>query len=197
MKKTKDALALVLSSLFTPPLVAALAIFVIVIFYSHGYPKAIAWTFISVFLLIGPASICILISYYLGTIKDLNLSEREERLRPLSLSLLGAMIGTMIMLSREVPSPLLLAGFTLISELVVVIFITLFWKISMHTLTISAITTLLVLIFNGWLAMLYLLIFPVAWARIYRKRHTLAQVSAGALVGAATALLVFTLFQPR
>jgi membrane-associated phospholipid phosphatase len=171
------------------------AIFGIADYYTAGYSKALAWTFISILLLIGPASLYVLFGYLTGHVTDINLSERDERLRPLALALTGAVIGTIFLFKKEAPTPIILVGVTLICELTVVILITLFWKISLHSLTLSSVITLFLLFFTGYAAFLYLLLIPVAWARIWRKRHTLNQTLMGAAAGAIIAFAVFALFE--
>ena len=57
------------------------------------------------------------------------------------------------------------------------------WKISAHTMGASG--PLAALCFAaGWHSLLFLpLIILIGWSRLHRKVHTLAQVTAGVLVG--------------
>jgi len=65
------------------------------------------------------------------------------------------------------------------------------WKISVHTAGVAGPTTALLLIGGREAALLYLLLAPVAWARYELREHTPAQLAAGAIVAAASTLLVF------
>jgi len=57
------------------------------------------------------------------------------------------------------------------------------WKISAHTMGASGPFAALCFA-AGWQSLLFLpLIVLIGWGRIFRKVHTLAQVTAGALVG--------------
>jgi membrane-associated phospholipid phosphatase len=70
--------------------------------------------------------------------------------------------------------------------------VTAFWKISIHTTAISALSIFLVALF-GWQVSLTLLMVPlVAWARVRTHSHTLRQTIGGALVGAVFMLVVFS-----
>lgn len=190
----KDRLAFFISAIFTPPLVVTLAILAIAVYYSDRYELFWLWAFAGILLLIGPATIYVYFAYKKGAVSDINMSEREERLRPLIISLIGAIIVMWVLMDRDAPKPLILLGMTLVSELVIIIFVTVFWKISLHALTYSSAVTLLVYLFNPLAAILYVFLLPIGWARIYRKRHTLLQVVAGSLVGIIVVLAIFLLF---
>ncbi len=61
------------------------------------------------------------------------------------------------------------------------------WKISGHTCTFTAITTIMSMA-NGWFAALYLIIPVISWSRLKLKAHTKAQVIVGMLIGFFTPL---------
>lgn len=193
-KGLKDRWAFIISAVFTPPLVVALAILAIAFYYSDRYELFWMWAIIGIFLLIGPASLYVYLAYKRGKVSDINLSEREERLRPLVISLIGAMAVTWVLLNRDAPKPLVLIAITLLSELVIIIFVTVFWKISLHALAYSSAVTLLAYLYSPYAVILYGFLIPIGWARIYRKRHTFLQVLAGSFMGLFTALAIFLLF---
>lgn len=193
-KGLKEKLAYAISAAFTPPLVISIAILAISIYYSDRYQYYWLWAIVGVMLLIGPASIYVYMAYRKGKVTDINLSDREERLRPLIIALIGAMAMTLVLLERSAPKPLTLLSLTLVCELIIIIFVTVFWKISLHALAFSSTITLLAYLYSYYAIFLYVFLVPIGWARIYRKRHTLLQVVAGSVVGVVTALAVFMLF---
>ncbi|MFQ5341847.1 MAG: hypothetical protein ACE5F6_09920 [Anaerolineae bacterium] len=67
-----------------------------------------------------------------------------------------------------------------------------FWKVSLHMVSVSGFSTVLVYVFGpgAWWAFLSLPL--VAWARLYRKKHTPAQLLAGAIGGILITAAVFT-----
>jgi membrane-associated phospholipid phosphatase len=92
-------------------------------------------------------------------------------------------------------APQLLFGISLATffQLLLILTITLHWKISVHT-TAAASFTVLMYSLTGIAALpLMGLILLVAWARIRLKRHTLAQTIAGALLGSLTMIIALTL----
>lgn len=74
---------------------------------------------------------------------------------------------------------------------VVVLLVTLFWRISIHMAGFTGPITALILVFGIHYSLLYLLAIPLAWARTELKAHTLPQVVLGAAVGAITTTIVY------
>ncbi len=71
--------------------------------------------------------------------------------------------------------------------------ITTVWKISIHCAVAGASVTILALLFGPALLPAYLLVAVTAWSRVKLKDHTNAQVIAGALLGAAAALVTYAI----
>ena len=68
-----------------------------------------------------------------------------------------------------------------------------FWKISLHMVGVSGFATLLTYVFGPAAAWTFLSLPLVAWARLYRRKHTPAQLVAGAVGGALITLGVLYL----
>ena len=66
-----------------------------------------------------------------------------------------------------------------------------FWKISLHMVGVSGFVTALIFVFGPIAAIGYVALPVVAWARLYRRKHTVPQLIAGALGGAFITALVF------
>ena len=81
-----------------------------------------------------------------------------------------------------------------LAAIVIFMVINLFWKISLHTAFVAAAATLLIIVYNPVGAWTLVLVPLVAWARIEMKLHSPAQVTSGALLAAAIALIVFWCF---
>ena len=69
--------------------------------------------------------------------------------------------------------------------------ITLVWKVSVHAAVMAGAATVLTLVFGPPMALTVVFVLAVAWARVAKGDHTLAQVLVGALVGGAVAYLTF------
>jgi hypothetical protein len=69
-----------------------------------------------------------------------------------------------------------------------------FWKISLYMVGIGGFSTALVFVFGAPALIAFLSLPLVAWARWQRRKHTPAQLAAGALAGALITALVFGWF---
>ena len=69
------------------------------------------------------------------------------------------------------------------------------WKISFHSSVATGCVTVLVMLVNPQLGWLFLLVPLIAWARVYRKRHTLLQTVVGAVLAVGNTALVLHLAQ--
>lgn len=132
-----------------------------------------------------------------GRISDWHISNREERKWPLVFGMLYAASGFVIF--RLLSGPRILQACLLsgLAMSLIVLFITSFWKISLHLLGNASLVTILYLAFDlaplgpaSLIMALYLL--AVALSRLLVKAHTPAQVIAGALMGGAVTWLIFT-----
>ena len=124
-----------------------------------------------------------------GQVSDLDVTLREERQKPFLAALSGAALawGALYMLA----APPLLVHFAAAHTLVIgmVLGITLYWKISVHSAGAAAVATLVLTILESKsLAVMPVLL--VAWSRLYLGRHTLPQVLAGGILGATVFALL-------
>lgn len=123
----------------------------------------------------------------LEKISDLEVTKRSERplfLFIILLTLVGAVFFSYLW-GNDLVFKLYLISLVLT---LVLSGITLFYKISLHT----AFNTFLLAVFNylyifkfGWV---FSLLIPIAWSRWELKKHTLAQVAWGVIVGALVSL---------
>jgi membrane-associated phospholipid phosphatase len=124
---------------------------------------------------------------------DIHLPRRQERLRPLLLAAASGAVAALLLDATGAPSLLVRFAAATAVQTALVLVITLRWKISMHAAAVTALAVLAWVLYGApglWLA---LLIPVVAWARLRLRRHTPAQVLAGALSGAAVFGLLLTL----
>ena len=121
----------------------------------------------------------------IGKVSDLLVTRRNERKGVILLSLLGYMIGAFIMYKIGINLFFYVSILYIINSLIILL-ITLFYKISIHVSVLTSIATFLTEVFGLKFSFLYLLAFLVAWARVKAKEHTVDQV--------VSALLLFTLF---
>ncbi len=180
-----NAIARLLSDIFNPALVMVGLTIGVVSYGSSGYSGWV-WLLWSLPVLSLPpiAYIGWLVRH--GEAVDIHLPNRQTRLKPLIFTLVWMSVWVVLLSYFDMAEVLvsLLKGALL--QFTILSLITLFWKISFHSATISTAIAIAIALDNVpsvWLIAITTLVFLIGWARIYLRRHTLAQVIAGGLVG--------------
>ena len=137
------------------------------------------------------------ISLKLGWVSDIDLSNREERPAFLAVFIATLLIATILLYFLGAPQKLFVYAFSGLLVTVATAIVTLFWKISYHTTVTTSVVSAIAILGGLRFAWLFLLIAPVAWARVALKKHTLWQVVFGAVVAFLLTYLVFHLFGYR
>jgi|GEM_PF-771666 len=189
-------LAVWISNVTNPVLLVAISLVYLTNRYINDLDQVIQWSALGLSLIVvAPAVVYFIVNRHLARKVDIDISNRADRPLPLMLASLGALIGGYLVGARiDQNSSLLLLNNTLVAMLLLLTIISFVWKISIHASTLTALVTLIV-IFRGFdYVPLYLLVIPVAWARLYLQQHTIAQLVGGSLMGAvvtyATAVLL-------
>lgn len=129
-----------------------------------------------------------------GRVADLDLRIREQRTRPLLITLAGAILAWILLYFGSAPN--LLVTLACASGLQTALFlgITLRWKISAHCTSAAGLTTLAWALASSMAIPLVISLLLIAWSRIRLGHHTLTQTIAGAALGSSVlivALLVY------
>ncbi len=121
-----------------------------------------------------------------GQVTDIHVRVRQQRLRPLAMTLVS-MAGTLLALALVgAPLPLLRLGIAIWVQWALLTLITFRWQISMHGAAMGTAATIFWSI-QGMGSWPVLTLVPiVGWARVRLRRHTKLQVAAGAALGALT-----------
>ena len=176
----KSKLATRLSAALNAPCIT-LATFVILILV-HGVsnaPLLIAIT--SVFGCLLPLTMVYGL-LKLDFIKDFYAHDRDTRFIPFLWTTLFYLLGVLCLISVDAPPAITaLMACYFVNGLVLMV-ITLKWKISIHASGITGPFTALLYLLGIVVAPLILIIIPVAWARVELKAHTIMQVAAGAIL---------------
>jgi hypothetical protein len=145
--------------------------------------------------------VCVLPAVYIGLmvwrgyIGDIHMKERKERIRPFIVSVIGT--GMAWGMLRLMGAPPLLPIFALVSLalLLSMLLITMVWQISMHSMSITCAVVATGALYGLIPALLLSPLIPVVGAaRIKLRRHTLAEVIAGGILGGVMTLaLLFVL----
>ena len=184
--------ARLVSNILSPPVVWAVMAFPIAFRDAESQQQALTWA------LVYTGLVCILPVIFIGwmvhrgSITDLHMEVREERIRPFLVSIVCTTIAWWVL--RFMGAPAIVPLFTLFSlvQIAVMAVITLVWQISMHMMSITCVMVAALAFFGPlWAVLVIPLIVLVGAARLKLKRHTLAQVMAGFVVGVLVPLLVF------
>lgn len=126
----------------------------------------------------------ILVVYMLkkGIISDFYANDRNERFIPFMATIFSYMMGTVALMAVKAPEQITALMACYIVNGVVLLLITMKWKISIHASGIASPVTALVYLLGTRLMPLFLLFLPVAWARVELKAHNKKQVTAGAVI---------------
>lgn len=127
-----------------------------------------------------------------GEISDWDTTKREQRIKLYGAVLIIHAVGVVFAaaLGKIILAKILFGFWCLAAAYTLV---TLFWKISLHTgVFATAVAFAAALWGRNWL-ILSLILPVIAWSRLRLKKHTLAQIIIGALLGPAILLGLFNL----
>lgn len=187
-KKSLDSLATAISYIFSP--VALMPLFLILITVHSGFAQQEKFLVLGLFIFLGilPIELMLLFLKQTGRISDWDVTQRRERI---PINVFSVAVGTLLLfiLARfNQPQIFTYYLYTYVWFFLYAI-ITFFWKISAHTSAVTVFCLSLVTLFGSAWWWLFILIPAVAWARVYRKRHTLTQALSG--IGLSAILYLF------
>ncbi len=119
----------------------------------------------------------------IGRISDYNITFREQRFLPLLVMVGVNALGYEVM--TQLDAPRIFTGILLFNavNMVLVLLITLQWKISIHLLTLTASIALLFMQFGLSVLWILCLVPLLMWSRIYLKAHSFMQTLVGGIIG--------------
>jgi len=128
-----------------------------------------------------------------GRWSDRNVGARRPRL--LVLAFITASVAAGLILLLVLGAPRLLTGYLafMLASVGVLAAITTVWKISIHCAVASGSVVILALTYGPLVLLGYALVALLGWARVTVQDHTVAQVVAGSVLGAAAAAVAYAL----
>ncbi len=184
LPQVKLSWARLVSDLLSPPVVWGALAFPIAFRDAPSQDRALLWAVTYVVLVCLLPLIYIAVMVKRGRITDIHMRVRQQRLRPFIVSLLCTTIAWWTLRFMGAPSVVPMFALFSLVQLALMTIITLVWQISMHAMSISGAVIITAVLFGVVPALLTLpLVVLVGAARLKLKRHTPAQVVAGAAVG--------------
>ena len=182
------------SDILSPPVIWRFLAFPIAFREARSREQALLWA------LTYCVMVCVVPGLYIGwmvwrgQISDVHMEIRKERIRPFLVSMVGTALAWWML--HLMGAPPLLPFFALVSLVLLgsMLLVTLVWQISMHTMSITCAVVAAGALYGVGPALLLTPLIPVVGAaRIKLRRHTLAEVIAGVLLGGSiTVLLLIT-----
>jgi membrane-associated phospholipid phosphatase len=150
-----------------------------------------AWVWAAVYILFAVLLPVIVLVWLVqrGKIEDLDVRVREQRIQPFASAIVGGAAAWVVLQLGSAPSLLISMAAASCSHLVLLLGITLYWKISVHCAVAGALAAISWILL-GQALVPALGVSLVAWSRVCLNRQTLSQSVAGALLGATVFLLV-------
>lgn len=182
------------SNILAPATISVPMILLVAFYKASSIASALLYAGITLFFLsIGPFTY-ILIGVRLGKLSDVDVSRRSERAGPFIFGLISVCLGWFALVLVHAPFPLVSTVIvTAISGLVMMI-ITLWWKISLHAGSLGAAATILTALYGEVMLPTFALLVLVSWSRVVLRRHTLGQVVAGSLLSIVLAATILKMF---
>lgn len=192
----RDNVALGTSILFSPFIVPIVTAIFVIQKHAETGKEVLHWlTVVAIFVTALPI-LAIVILFRFSKVSNIHLHTKEERLIPLCFTLISMIAGTIILYRIGANQSIIWVCQAFIVNSVVFSIITPMWKISFHTSVATGCIMVLILLVNMNLAWLFLLMPLIAWARVYRERHTPLQTVAGTVLAIVNTLLYFILLPP-
>jgi len=126
-----------------------------------------------------------------GRWSDRNVGARRPRLAVLAFSAASVAAGLILLTAGGAPG--LLTGYLafMLASVALLAAVTTMWKISIHCAVASGSVVILALSFGPLIWPAYALVVLLGWSRVALQDHTVAQVIAGSVLGAASAAVAY------
>jgi hypothetical protein len=193
-KDWKDKVALLISLLLSPFVIAPVFVFLVVSNYVTDKTEFL--TYIGIMFLF--STIVPFLNVFLavkrGKITDIHVAVREERTGPFIVGILSILAGTLVLQFLEAPREIVILGWAMFINSLIFFGITLYWKISIHSSVLACILVSLIVLVNRNFIFGFFLYPPLIWARIRRQRHNIYQGILATILAMVGTFLLFKLF---
>jgi membrane-associated phospholipid phosphatase len=178
---SKKRIARLISNITQPPVVS-IPTFAIINYVLLGFNNSMVITIICwIFGAFLPITTSLILIRKMHT--DIDITDRTKRTLPLFFAVCSYLIGFLVLLSMGAPALTTALMLIYSTNTLIILFINLSWKISIHTMGVAGPTVALTYLF-GISGLLFGLIIPlVMWSRVRLKKHTISQVLAGGIAG--------------
>jgi len=188
-------LAEIVTHIFNPPVVAAPTFLYLILLERQTNPAILA--FITLFFATILPLIMVVVLTRRGILPDIWASERESRVIPFTGAIISYLLGAATLMAARSPAAITSLMLCYVGNTVIMMLISLRWKISVHGSGIAGPVAALIYLLGSVAVPLLLLILLVGWARLELKAHTIAQVATGALLTILTTWVQMGVYSSR
>lgn len=179
----------------TAPAILAVAGLLVVAIHSAGSGAGAAWGGFAALLVTGVPLAYVAKGVKAGKWSDHHIADRTQRAVPLLIASASVAVAAVLLVVVRAPRDLIALVLAQLAGLVVVLVVSRWWKISIHTAVAGGFLGILVVLFGPWALLGLPILAAVGWSRIVLDAHTWAQVIAGGTMGALVAATLFPLFR--
>jgi len=180
-------LARVVSRIGSPPVLVAGTMILTAASVSH--PRAMLWAGTYILVAVVPSVLHLVWLMHRGHITGLDVPLREHRIRPFALTMACYTLAWVVMGVGGAPLSMVALAGALALQTLIILGVTLHWKISVHCATASGTAVLAWSLTGLWLPMC-LVVALIAWSRVRLRRHTVTEAGAGLLLGSVIFLIL-------
>ncbi|NJK80595.1 MAG: PAP2 family protein [Chloroflexaceae bacterium] len=177
------------------PMILGVMSFFLVGLFGTGQPVfGLLWALLGIALLIIPPTFFFIWRLRQGAYTDEDVSNRRQRHELYAFSALTLVVGLLVLSLLKAPIIFIELLICAMAMTIAAALINLFWKISVHALSISSFATLATILWLPLGLLSWIGVMAVAWARIRTRNHTPLQVLAGAALSVIVIWTVFSIF---
>ena len=181
-KPLRIRFARLVSNILAPVTISIPGVLLVAFYDAQSLASALFYTSVTLFFLSFGPMLYIIIGVRLGKFSDVDVSRRKERIGPFLFGLASVLAGLVTLVLIKAPKNLQTLLIITAVSCIVMLVITLWWKISIHAFSLAGTVTFLTALYGVIVLPAFLLVVLVSWSRVVLRRHTVAQVVAGALV---------------
>lgn len=134
-------------------------------------------------------------AYAIGFIPDVHLYKKKDRNRAFPAIAVFYLAGLMVLYKIGAPELIIGLAFSTLAIILIIWWVNIFYKISIHMSGISGMLVGLFFIFGAHTVTAFVPFLPLAgWVRYKNKVHSLSELTVGAITGASVTWVVMTFF---
>lgn len=178
----------VISEVLAPIVVIPFVTLVVAVHSADSLLSGLGFAAVAVFFAAGLPYAALLLGVRRGRFDDRQVRIRAQRPALLAFTLASVVTGLAALQVLRAPGDLFALMAAMVAGMAITLIVSAFWKISIHTSCVAGVVSSLALLVDERAWLLSPLVLLTGWSRVLLRDHSLAQVVAGAVVGASLAL---------